>query len=997
MLPLVINLLGAPQIVSPQAGALTLPRRQPLAFLAILALHEEGVSRDKLAFFLWPDVAQAVARQRVRRTLAQLRRALGVHKDVVQTTGDYVVLNPAGCRVDVRIFSDLSAQACLADPAGTIDPAEQATALYTGPLLDGFVLEDASEFEQWLYEERERLARLYQQTLGQLVGAYQASGQGERAIFMAERMVGLDPLHEEAHLLLMRLYVANDQRQAALRQYERCVVVLERELGVRPVAEMTAYYEELKSPPAPVVADEWPPHNLPTQLNKLIGREEAVAAICERIGEREVRLLTLTGPGGTGKTRLAQEVAAVLLPEFGDGVFFVDLAPILSPTLVASQVAHGLGMSVGLSEPLLTQLQGFVKGKRLLLVLDNFEQVLPAGKLIGDLLAHAPELTVLVTSRALLQLYGEHEYPVPPLDLPEMSVLLQAHGELEKAKFVAFLRQYPAVALFVERAGARFRLTADNALAVVEICWRLDGLPLAIELAAARSKVLTPQAMLGRIDASEESILVWLKSRNRNRPDRQRTLHNVIGWSYDLLAPDEQALFRRLGIFVSGWTWQAAGAIGDREDIFDMLELLVDHSLIRQETDDEGEMRFSMLATIREYALGQLKQEADYGLVQERVAGHFLALAEMAGPELRGPEQIRWLNVLEREHDNLQATLRWAIDSARVEIALRLVNMLWQFWSFRGYQMEGRVWVGEALALPWPEDDPAIIRIRAKSLQGAGTIAHQHRDYEQVKGFIGEAIALWERTDDQEGLAQGYTLLGTTEYELGDLAMSQGWYERALVVFREMNGVRQIAVCLNNLGRIAHVQNNLAEADRIFSESIGILRRLEDMGSVAVVLNNLGIVAHDEGDSGRAIGLLEESLALRRKVGHKRGEASALLNLGQVWFDTADMVQAKGHYRDSLFLYHQVGDKVGLAFCLEGLAGVAVPEARPEEGAAMFGAAMLLRETGGLAVIQAKDRARHERIEAGLKGCLSEVAYARAVASGRGMGLDRVVALALRE
>lgn len=997
MTQLSITLLGAPQIVSPEQGLLTLPRRQPLAILAILAVHEEGVSRDKLAFYLWPDVAQDVARQRVRRTLAQLRRALGAHKDVVQTARDYVVLNPAGCQVDIRAFTHYSAQACLADTANTIEPAEQALALYVGPLLDGFLLDDAPEFEQWLWSERERLARLHQQTLGQLANAYQASGQGDRAVFMAERMIALDPLREETHLLLMRLYVANDQLQAALRQYERCVALLERELGVPPQAEITDYYEQIKAPRATPSPSEVPPNNLPPELNRLIGREMAVDVVCQMVRQPEVRLLTLTGPGGTGKTRLAQQVAATLLHEFPDGAYFIDLAPISTPALVASQLAHSLDMSVSTSAPLIEQLKSYLKAKRMLLVLDNFEQVLPAGALLNTLITHAPHITLIVTSRALLQLYGEHEYPVPPLELPEMPALLQAHSDLGKTEFVSFLSHFPAVALFVERSGTRFKLTPDNALPVVEICLRLDGLPLAIELAAARSKVLTPQAMLGRIDATEDSMLKWLKSHNRNQPDRQRTLHNVIKWSYDLLTPTEQALFARLGIFVSGWTWQAAEAISDGDDIFDGLSALVDHSLIRQESDDDGEMRFSMLATIREYAMSQLKKQADYPAIQDSFAQHFLALAEQAGPQLRGPDQIRWLNRLEQEHDNLRAALRWALETANAQFALRLVNMLWLFWSFRAYQMEGREWTNSALALPWQTDDREMIRIRAKTLQGAGTLAHQQRDYEQVKQFINSAIALWETIDDREGVAQGQTLLGTASYELGDLAESQMWYERALVGFRAVNGERQIAVCLNNLGRIAHVQNKLDEADQIFSESIAILRKLEDMGSVAVVLNNLGIVAHDGGDSGRAIQLLEESLILRRKVGHRRGEASALLNLAQVWFDTPDMVQAKSYYRDSLHLYHQVGDKIGLAFCLEGLAGVAAHETRAKEGVEMFYAALLIRETNKLAVLQSKDKVRHQQIETSLREQLSEFDFARAVASGRGMGLDSIVTLALQE
>src|ERR687894_2385677 len=434
------------------------------------------------------------------------------------------------------------------------------------------------------------------------------------------------------------------------------------------------------------------PNNLPMQPTPLVGREREVEDVRERLLAPEVRLLTLTGPGGTGKTRLALQAAADLLDEFEDGVFFVALATLTDPTLVASTVAQVLDVRESGDQPLIEGVKDYLKDKRLLLVLDNFEQVLEAAPLAGELLS-APRLKVLATSRIPLGVYGEHEYAVPPLAVPDPKRLPGLEA----------LSQYEAVRLFIERARAAkadFAVTSENAPAVAEICARLDGLPLAIELAAARVKLLPPGAMLGRLGRR----LKLLTGGARDLPERQRTLRGAIEWSHTLLEEGEKTLFARLAVFSGGRTLEAIEAICDTEgdlpiEAFEGVSSLVDKSLLRQEEGPNGEPRFVMLETVHEFAREKLGQSAETQEIKRVHAEYFLTLIEVAHPELKGPDQLEWLERLEAEHDNMRAALSWASERKEVEVALRLGGSLWWFWWMRGYYSEGRRWLQEALAM----------------------------------------------------------------------------------------------------------------------------------------------------------------------------------------------------------------------------------------------------------------------------------------------------------
>jgi len=432
------------------------------------------------------------------------------------------------------------------------------------------------------------------------------------------------------------------------------------------------------------------PNNLPAQAALLVGREKEIEAVRGRLLRPDVRLLTLTGPGGTGKTRLALQVAAEVLDDFEHGVFFVALAPISDPGLVVPTMAQTLGLKETAGQPLIETLKDYLRDRALMLVLDNFEQVLAAASRVAELLAAGPQLKVLVTSRAVLRVYGEHEFPVPPLTLPDPQRLPPPER----------LTQYEAVRLFIERALAvkpDFAVTNDNAPAVAEICRRLDGLPLALELAAARIRLLPPQAMLARL----ERRLPLLTGGARDLPARQQTLRNAIAWGYDLLGPGEQTLFRRLAVFVGGCTLEAAEAVGGGAvEVLDGIESLVGKSLLRQEEGVGGEPWFAMLETIREFALERLEESGEAEAIRRQHAAHYLELAEQAESALKGSQQMAWLEQLEREHDNLRAALRRSVERGEAEYGLRLGGALGRFWWMHGYLIEGRAWLTALLALP---------------------------------------------------------------------------------------------------------------------------------------------------------------------------------------------------------------------------------------------------------------------------------------------------------
>ncbi len=672
------------------------------------------------------------------------------------------------------------------------------------------------------------------------------------------------------------------------------------------VAELPSEFPPLKTRPTR-------PSNLPAQPNELIGREEEVETVRRLLLREAVRAITLTGPGGTGKTRLAVQIAAGLADGFHDGVYFVGLASIGEPNLVASTIAMVLGIRENPARPVLESLKDFLQGKDILLVLDNFEQIVAAAPVVAALLATCSGAKVLVTSRIVLHISGEHEYPVPPLKLPES-------GRLPDPET---LGGYSAVALFVQRARAvkpGFTLTNDNAMAVARICGHLDGLPLAIELAASRIKLLSPQAMLDRLG----SRLDFLRGGARDVPARHQTLRQAIAWSYDLLADDERAFFRRISIFVGGCTLEAveqvcSGVGAPGGDALDAVGALVDKSLLRQEEGPGAEPRFVMLETIREYGLECLKAAEDWESARRAHALCSLGLAEQAEGELTGPRQSLWLDRLESEHDNLRAALSWVEESGEAEMGLRLGAALWRFWLTRGHMREGRDRLERLLALPGAG---ARTSARAKGLHGLGTIILEISDFSQARPFLEESLSIWRALGDKKGMAAALNNLGWLACQIGDFATARSLSEEALGRNRDLGEKRGIAVALNNLGAVALHQSEYAAAIALYGESLALRREIGDRRGFAYVQVWLAWAHLQRGDYARAASILDEALGVFRELNDKQLISWALAHQGLLAYDLGENDRAQVLLEESVALGREVGNKVIIAWTLSHLGGV---------------------------------------------------------------------------
>ena len=751
---------------------------------------------------------------------------------------------------------------------------------------------------------------------------------------------------------------------------------------------------------------------VPVAFHPLIGREREVADVCGLLQRQEVRLLTLTGTGGIGKTRLSIEVAATLRTYFA-GVCFVSLSSVREHDLVMPAVAQELGIQEFRGQAIFEQVKAVLQARRFLLVLDNFEQVVQAALLLLPLLVACPELKLLVTSRAILRVQGEYEYPVPPLPVPDARHLPDT----------AALAQNPAIALFLQRAQATkpdFQLTPANAQALAEICTQLDGLPLALELAAARIKLLPPQALLQRLEHRFQVLTLG----SRDAPPRQQTLQNTMAWSYDLLNARQQRLLRLLSVFVDSCSLEAIEAVAtgvdnDIPDILDGVSSLLDQSLLLA-GNEEDEPRLHMLQIIREYGLERLQECGEAAEVQGIHALYYLTLAEMAEPQLKGAQQIVWRTRLDQEQGNIRAALNWLIQHAETELAMRLCAALGWYWYVRGHWSEWRRWLEAVLALPQAER-PTLARARVLAL--AGRLDYFLANYEAARAALEESVALCRTLDSKQTLAYALCALGMLLHVQGDntassqllaesealcrthnfiwelslvlamlsfIAWKQGDLEQAkvytgecLILAWELGDTFHIAEALSTLSSIAGRLGELEQTKVLAQEALAMARELGDKSLMAATLQNLGYLAALQRDLPLAVALVQESLTLFRELGDKLLITVALHSIGYAAWLQGDMALAAAAHQEGLSLSEEMEDESHVGLHLIGLAAVSSAEGRYRQAARLLGAAETRFDVN--ANMNELERADYERVVQRLQVTLGEKDFATAKAEGRRM------------
>lgn len=970
-----LQLLGTPQIRLTGTPLTSLSAKSQ-ALLFYLAMTRRPHSRLAVAGLLWPEKEDQAALANLRQALLALRKVL---PDYLLASRHTLALDgQMPLAVDALRF-EVEANRGLTGNAADLIGAAHA---YTGDFLAGFYVDEAAPFEEWLLLARERLHELALRVFQQLADEAVAARDPERALHYMRRLLAHEPWREDSHRLAMGLLASLGRRADALAQYEQCREALATDLGVEPGAETTALYEQIRTrtfaatlsatagrplDPPKLSAHPLPSHNLPSPLTSFVGRDGDVAAIRQMLHpdpsqdeatdpsvwrRPPVRLLTLTGPGGVGKSRLALQVAHRLQRDFADGIWYVELGQLTDGALVAQTVATVLGVSEEFHRPLAETLAEFLRHRQLLLLLDGCEHLIRAcAQLAERLLAQAPRLRILTTSLELLRIDGEVTYPVAPLSAP---------GSAPPASHTDFLN-YDAVRLFVDRASAAhptFAITKANAPALAQICLKLDGLPLAIELAAACVRMLPPAQIAEQLAKTPTDGFRLLTQGSRTAAARHRSLQALIEWSYSLLSRGEQILLRRLAVFAGGWTLagaeavcavEVAGAALAPANLFDLLMGLVDKSLVVVVESEGQASRYRLLETIRRYAALRLDEAGERSALMARFVAYLTTLTGSVEAALKDADPARWFAGLEAEQDNVRSALHWSRQQDEIAAELRLVGALCTFWIGRGYHREGLAHVSRILAQPdRASQDPS----ETGNLQDAGFLNWwASGNLPAARTLLTEAL----RIESQEGnIAHWATLLNNLSglaTRLGEYAVARSLLAQSLAISPLKDGI-DTAWSWTLLGDLALAQDEIEAAQEAYTQAVAVARPLDAGPLLAYGLRRVG------------------QMMLRRQP-------------------AADVTT---FFEESLELNRQAGDQTAVAACLVALAVLAFQRGQPEDAARLLSHVEATLAAGSHTLL-AYDQAEFERLAAQLRGLLPPDSYAAAWSQGRSLTREQALAL----
>lgn len=1016
---LALHFLGLPQIHL-DGVPITLERRKALALLAYLAIERGIHPRESLSALLWPDFSQPNAFKNLRQTLWEVQRILG-EGWLIADREQIGLADEADLWLDVAEFRSLLKQSHTQnDVALRISLLSDAVKLYRNHFLTGFSLKDSSAFNEWTFAESEELRRQLADALTILSEDYCGLGQADKAIPYARRLVSLDALNESSHRQLMEVYLQAGQHSAALKQYQTCEQILRKELDLDPQPETRALYKKIrKGEIKPVenteqIATITPKHNLPAQLTAFIGRETEQEEIIKLLAKN--RLVTLAGVGGIGKTRLSLQMGHKLLNEYPDGIWFVALDSLTDPALLPQTIALVFDIRERADRPITEILMNVLREKTALLIFDNCEHLLDAcAQFITKLLQNCPNLKILATSREILNVAGEATYYVPSLSMPE-----DDDAAVEK------LTEFESIRLFTDRAAlalSSFRLTNENAQTVMDICRRVDGIPLAIELAATRVNILQVEEILKQLQNS----FALLSSDGRTTLPRQQTLRASMDWSWGLLSEAEQIFLRQLSVFAGGWTLESAQAVCDG-DVLPLTNALAKKSLIAVNQETGRETRYRFHEMVRQYVRQKLVESGEEADIQARHLKYFLQLSEQAETALRGFMQVKWYERLNEERDNIRAALEWAAKTD-VEAGLYLSGRLKRFWESFDLK-EGVRWLAEFTQRP---ESKSFHQARAKALHAQVLLLIWMLQPERAHSAAQECLELYRRCRDRYGEIDALLVLAQATYQLDylpqitelaqqalsfseslgdiprraaslnllancyhDLKRSYNYFEQAISLYRQIKDWSSLAFCLSERGQQALLNGDLQGAEEYLKEATALYRQLKNRTWLGATLQIYGRIVFSGGDIDQARASMKESMEISQETGNRMLYLWSRTHWGYFVLRQGDITQARDILTESMREFSTEKIEQGVVFALEGMASLFVVVGKPENAARLIGWSDAMRE-------KINDRrplfeqADVDKIIAACLAKMGEVAFSDAYDEGQNMSLDEAVAYTLGE